>query len=50
MVTSLVTWLWELASAASVENGADQDAEVVLVDAVDGVAEADVRLVGEAGG
>jgi hypothetical protein len=49
MVTSLVTWLWELASAASVENGADQDAEVAFVDAGDGVAEADGRLAGEAG-
>jgi hypothetical protein len=30
-----------------VENGADQDAEVAFVDAGDGVAEADVRLVGK---
>jgi hypothetical protein len=43
----MVTWLRELASAASVENGADQDAEVAFVDAGDGVAEADVRLVGK---
>ena len=50
MVASLVTWLRELASAASVENGADQDAEVAFVDAGNGVAEADGRLVGEASG
>ena len=49
MVTSLVTWLWELALTASVENGADQNAEVAFVDSGDGVAKADMRLVGEAG-
>src|SRR5450756_1847969 len=49
MVTSIVTWLWELASAASVEKGADQDAEVAFVDAGDCLAEADGFLVGEAG-
>jgi len=49
MVTSLVTWLRELASAASVENGADQDAEAAFVDAGDGVAEATERylIIGE---
>jgi hypothetical protein len=30
--------LWKLASARSVENGPDQDAEVAFVDAGDGVA------------
>jgi len=35
---------------AGTGNRLDQEADVVLVDAGDGVAEADVRLVGEAGG
>jgi hypothetical protein len=40
----------ELASSGGVEDRGDQYADVVLVDAGDGVDEADVRLVGEAAG
>lgn len=39
----------EQASPRGAPNRLDQEADVVLVDTGDGVAEADVRLVGEAG-